>query len=74
MSAAPRGLAIGWVVAVAAAVGVRGWNALAGPTMWGYDAWGHVAYALFIDLYRAVPWADQSSPQEPGWEQAGGAS
>jgi hypothetical protein len=27
--------------------------------MWGYDAWGHVAYALFLDLYRAVPWADQ---------------
>jgi tetratricopeptide (TPR) repeat protein len=27
--------------------------------MWGYDAWGHVAYVLFLDLYRAVPWADQ---------------
>jgi tetratricopeptide (TPR) repeat protein len=27
--------------------------------MWGYDAWGHVAYVLYLDLYRAVPWADQ---------------
>jgi tetratricopeptide (TPR) repeat protein len=49
----------GWAVAVAAAVGVRAWNALAGSLMWGYDAWGHVAYVLFLDLYRAVPWADQ---------------
>jgi len=49
----------GWAVALAAAVGVRAWNALTGPLMWGYDAWGHVAYVLFLDLYRAVPWADQ---------------
>ena len=27
--------------------------------MWGYDAWGHVAYVFYLDLYRAVPWADQ---------------
>jgi tetratricopeptide (TPR) repeat protein len=27
--------------------------------MWGYDAWAHVAYALFLDVYRALPWADQ---------------
>jgi tetratricopeptide (TPR) repeat protein len=27
--------------------------------MWGYDAWGHAAYVLFLDLYRGVPWADQ---------------
>jgi hypothetical protein len=27
--------------------------------MWGYDAWGHVAYVLYLDLYRAIPWADQ---------------
>jgi len=46
-------------VALCAAVGVRVWNALAGPLMWGYDAWGHVAYVLFLDLYRSVPWADQ---------------
>jgi len=50
---------LGWGVAVGAAVAVRLWNALAGPRMWGYDAWGHVAYVLFLDLYRAVPWADQ---------------
>jgi len=49
----------GWCIAIGAAVGVRLWNALAGPLLWGYDAWGHVAYAIFLDLYRAVPWADQ---------------
>jgi tetratricopeptide (TPR) repeat protein len=27
--------------------------------MWGYDAWGHVAYVIFLDIYRSVPWADQ---------------
>jgi Flp pilus assembly protein TadD len=46
-------------VVLGAALGVRVWNALAGPLMWGYDAWAHVAYALFLDLYRALPWADQ---------------
>ncbi len=40
-------------------VGVRLCNGLGGPRMWGYDAWGHVAYVFFLDLYRAVPWADQ---------------
>jgi tetratricopeptide (TPR) repeat protein len=54
-----RALLAGWCIAVGVAVGVRLWNALAGPLMWGYDAWGHVAYAIFLDLYRAVPWADQ---------------
>ena len=53
------GLAAGWVVAVGLAVGVRVWNALTGSLMWGYDAWGHVAYVFFVDAYRAVPWADQ---------------
>jgi Flp pilus assembly protein TadD len=48
-----------WAVVLVLAVGVRGWNALAGPLMWGYDAWGHVAYALFLDLHRGLPWADQ---------------
>jgi tetratricopeptide (TPR) repeat protein len=48
-----------WCAAIALAVGVRAWNALTGPLLWGYDAWGHVAYALFLDLYRALPWADQ---------------
>jgi tetratricopeptide (TPR) repeat protein len=49
----------GWSLLTAVALGVRLWNALAGPRMWGYDAWGHVAYVLYLDLYRAVPWADQ---------------
>ena len=48
-----------WWVAIGAALGVRLWNALAGPLMWGYDAWGHAAYVIFLDLYRALPWADQ---------------
>jgi hypothetical protein len=48
-----------WVAVLTPALGVRGWNALAGPLMWGYDAWGHVAHVLFIDLYRGLPWADQ---------------
>src|SRR5262245_10777147 len=49
----------GWCAAVGVAAGVRLWDALTGPLLWGYDAWGHVAYAIFLDLYRAVPWADQ---------------
>lgn len=56
---ARRALAFGWTVAIAVAVGVRAWNALTGPLLWGYDAWAHVAYVLFLDLYRGVPWADQ---------------
>ena len=52
-------LLAGWGVTLGVTVGVRLWNALAGPLMWGYDAWGHVAYVLFLDLYRGVPWADQ---------------
>ncbi|MDH3521013.1 MAG: hypothetical protein OEM49_11205 [Myxococcales bacterium] len=48
-----------WSALIAAAVGVRLWNALAGPRMWGYDAWGHVAYVFFLDVYRGLPWADQ---------------
>jgi tetratricopeptide (TPR) repeat protein len=52
-------LLAGWVATLGVTVGVRLWNALTGPLMWGYDAWGHVAYVLFLDLYRAVPWADQ---------------
>jgi tetratricopeptide (TPR) repeat protein len=27
--------------------------------MWGYDAWGHVAYVLFLDVFRGLPWPDQ---------------
>ena len=49
----------GWIALLLVTVGVRLWNGLGGPRMWGYDAWGHVAYVFFLDLYRAVPWADQ---------------
>jgi len=52
-------LIAGWWVSIAAVVAVRLWNALTGPFMWGYDGWGHVAYMLFLDLYRGVPFADQ---------------
>jgi len=56
----PRGwLSAAWLLAIGGAVGVRVWNALAGPLMWGYDAWGHLAYVLFLDLYGGAPWADQ---------------
>ncbi len=54
-----RGLAAAWALSVGGAVGVRLWCALAGPRMWGYDAWGHVAYVFFLDLYGGVPRADQ---------------
>ncbi len=54
-----RWIVAGWLVSLGAAIGVRLWNALEGPLMWGYDAWGQVAYAIFVDLYHAVPWADQ---------------
>jgi len=50
---------VGWWIAIAALGGVRLWNALAGPLLRGYDAHGHVAYALYLDLYGALPWADQ---------------
>ena len=52
-------LVAGWCVALLLAVGIRLWNALGGPLLWGYDAWGHVAYVLFLDTYRGLPWADQ---------------
>jgi tetratricopeptide (TPR) repeat protein len=55
----PGALRAGWLVAGGAAIGVRAWNALAGPLMWGYDAWGHLAYVFFLDRFHAVPWADQ---------------
>jgi arylsulfatase len=47
------------VVAIAAATAVYVWNALTSPLMRGYDDFGHVGYIFFIDLYRALPWADQ---------------
>jgi hypothetical protein len=52
-------IAIGWIFAIAAAAGVRLWNALTGPLMWGYDASGHLAYVFFLDRYGALPWAHQ---------------
>lgn len=52
-------LAVAWVVAVGAAVGVRAWNALTGPLLWGYDAAGHLSYVFYLDRYAALPWADQ---------------
>jgi len=48
-----------WVLALTAAIGVRLTVALTGPLMWGYDAWAHVAYVIFLDIYRGIPWADQ---------------
>ena len=54
-----RALGLGWAVAILAACGVRAWNALAGPVLYGYDAWGHLSYVFFLDLYRSVPYADQ---------------
>ena len=54
-----RSLTAVWFAAISLSLGVRLWNALAGPLMWGYDAWGHVAYVLFLDLYRGLPWPDQ---------------
>jgi tetratricopeptide (TPR) repeat protein len=58
-SRSPGLLAAGWFVAIGLAAGVRLWNALAGPLMWGYDAPGHLAYVFFLDRYGAVPWAHQ---------------
>jgi len=42
------------------AVAVRLWNALAGPSGYGYDAWGHYNPVFFLDLYRSLPYSDQS--------------
>ena len=39
-----------WILSVAAAVGVRAWNAIFGPLLYGYDHWAHVAYVFFIDI------------------------
>ena len=52
-------LAFAWVGFVALAVGVRGWNALFGPVLHGYDGWAHITYVLFLDTFHALPWADQ---------------
>ena len=49
----------GGVALFGAAAGARIWNALSGAPGWGYDAWGHVAYVLYLDLFHALPHADQ---------------
>ncbi len=54
-----RLLVVGWCVSVAGAAGVRIWNAVFGPLFYGYDAWGHISYVFFLDMYRAIPHADQ---------------
>jgi tetratricopeptide (TPR) repeat protein len=48
-----------WAVALGAALASRIASALLQPGPNGYDAWGHVAYVLFLDLYRSLPYADQ---------------
>jgi Tfp pilus assembly protein PilF len=50
---------LAWVAVLIAAFGVRLWNALTGPLMWGYDAAGHIAYVFYLDRYAAIPWAHQ---------------
>jgi tetratricopeptide (TPR) repeat protein len=52
-------LALGWLISIGGALGLRIWNALEGAPLSGYDAWGHIAYVLFLDVYGALPWADQ---------------
>jgi tetratricopeptide (TPR) repeat protein len=54
-----RLLVVGWFASVAGAIGVRVWNAVFGPLFYGYDAWGHISYVFFLDMYRAIPYADQ---------------
>jgi len=54
-----KGLAAAWVALVSAAVATRLAAALWAPILRGYDAIGHVSYVFFLDLYRAVPLADQ---------------
>jgi hypothetical protein len=48
-----------WAAALGAAVASRVANAWLQPGPSGFDAWGHIAYVFFIDLYRAIPYADQ---------------
>ncbi len=52
-------LLLGWIASAGLATALRGWNAIFGPLFYGYDAWGHIAYVFFLDMYRAVPYADQ---------------
>ncbi|NRA02439.1 MAG: hypothetical protein HRU00_07540 [Myxococcales bacterium] len=52
-------LRAGWIASASGALGVRLWNALTGPLIYGYDVWGHLSYVFFLDLYRSTPYADQ---------------
>lgn len=54
-----RALLVGWVASAGLAAALRVWNAVFGPLFYGYDAWGHVSYVFFLDMYRALPYADQ---------------
>jgi tetratricopeptide (TPR) repeat protein len=54
-----KGLGAAWVALIGAAIATRLASALQSPLLRGYDAVGHVSYVFFLDLYRAVPFADQ---------------
>lgn len=54
-----RLVTLGWIASLGLAIGVRAWNALAGPLFYGYDAWAHLSYVFFLDLYQSIPYADQ---------------
>jgi len=54
-----RALTVGWIVSAGLAATLRVWNAVTGPMFYGYDAWGHISYVFFLDMYHALPWADQ---------------
>ena len=54
-----RWLVFAWGGTIALALGVRVWNALVGPVLYGYDGWAHITYVLFLDTFHALPWADQ---------------
>ena len=52
-------LLVAWTASASLAVALRVWNATKGPLFYGYDAWGHISYVFFLDMYRSLPWADQ---------------
>lgn len=54
-----QGTRIGWLVLVGIAIATRLASSLWHPILRGYDSVGHVSYVFFLDLYRAVPFADQ---------------
>lgn len=59
MSAGAAWIRRGWIAAVLLAIASRVWNALAMTVLRGYDSVGHVGYVYFLDLYHAIPYADQ---------------